>query len=271
MSQKIIDALEGLGFSVYEARAYIGLLKQNPVTGYQLSKVSGIPRSRIYETLDRLAARGYAISVQSDPVTFKPLAARELLAQIQDKLDSSLSLLDKELTLLETDNPTESTWNLRGREAILERVRLMVSRAEKCVYLMGWADTLSAIQPELEHCASKGCRIVVISCGDFSMDGISQYRHAFESALVDSGDYLINVVVDGKEVLIGSVTPEDTCEAAWSRSSALIQLTEDFIRHEVYLEKIIERFSLSQAGPLRLALGSGLREVPHRSRPVSLP
>jgi sugar-specific transcriptional regulator TrmB len=264
MSQQIIEALEGLGFSQYEARAYIGLLKQNPVTGYQLSKVSGIPRSRIYETLDRLTARGYAISIQSDPVAFKPLAARELLDQLQDKFDSSLSLLDKELTLLETDNPTESTWNLRGRDAILERVRLMVSRAQECVYLVGWADTLNAIQPELEHCASKGCRIVVISCGDFSMDGISQYRHTFESALVDSGDNLLHVVVDGMEVLIGSVSPDDTCEAAWSRSSAMIQITEDYIRHEVYIQKIIERFSLSQAGPLRLALRSGLSEVPHR-------
>lgn len=264
MSEKIIEALEGLGFSMYEARAYIGLLKQNPVTGYQLSKVTGIPRSRVYETLDRLAARGYAISIQSDPVAFKPLAARELLSQLQDKFDSTLSILDKELPLLENDNPMESTWNLRGLDAILERVRLMISRAQECVYLVGWADTLLAIQPELEVCANKGIRIVVISCGDFSMDGISQYRHAFESALVDSCDNSLNVVVDGKEVLIGSVSPVETCEAAWSRNSALIQITEEYIRHEVYLHKIIERFSLSQAGPLRIALSSGLREIPHR-------
>lgn len=264
MSERIIEALEGLGFSMYEARAYIGLLKQNPVTGYQLSKVSGIPRSRIYETLDRLAARGYAISIQSDPVAFKPLAAKELLSQLQDKFDSTLSMLDKELSQFENDNRMESTWNLRGRDAILERARLMISRAEESVYLVGWADTLHALQPALEERVKKGCRVVVISCGDFSMDGVSQYRHAFESTLVDSCDNSLNVVVDGMEVLVGSVSPEDTCEAAWSRSPALIQITEDYIRHEVYLHKIIERFSLSQAGPLRTALSSGLSEIPHR-------
>lgn len=38
-------------FSIYEARTYLALLWESPVTGYQLSKLSGVPRSRVYDML----------------------------------------------------------------------------------------------------------------------------------------------------------------------------------------------------------------------------
>ena len=41
MTEKGIAALERLGFSNYEARAYLALLRNTPITGYQLSKLSG--------------------------------------------------------------------------------------------------------------------------------------------------------------------------------------------------------------------------------------
>ena len=48
---EIIKELQKLGFSQYECKAYIGLLKHSPVTGYEVSKQTGVPRSMIYEVL----------------------------------------------------------------------------------------------------------------------------------------------------------------------------------------------------------------------------
>jgi len=36
-----------IGFSEYEAKAYVALLRESPVTGYELSMLSGVPRSMI--------------------------------------------------------------------------------------------------------------------------------------------------------------------------------------------------------------------------------
>ena len=35
------DNLVRIGFSEYEAKAYVALLRESPVTGYQLAKISG--------------------------------------------------------------------------------------------------------------------------------------------------------------------------------------------------------------------------------------
>ena len=54
----IISRLIKIGFSEYEAKAYTGLLKTNPVSAYELSKISGIPSSKIYQVIAKLIERG---------------------------------------------------------------------------------------------------------------------------------------------------------------------------------------------------------------------
>ncbi len=263
MSQGAVSALEKMGFSTYEAMAYAGLLKQSPVTGYLLSKLCGVPRSRIYETLDRLAARGYAVALQSDPIEYSPLAVPELLAQLREQFDGALSTLDSELSQLATVQASESMWNLVGREDILRRARAMIAKAQESVYLVGWGETLQLLQPEMEAAARRGVRLVIISCGVSDLAVGKHYHHAFEEELVTACDYSLNVAVDGIEVLVGQTEPPETCQAAWSHNPALITITEEYIRHEVYLHKIIERFGEAHDSELRAALAEGLREVPH--------
>ena len=41
----LIDELQALGFGETEARVYLALLREHPVTGYQIGKASGMPRS----------------------------------------------------------------------------------------------------------------------------------------------------------------------------------------------------------------------------------
>jgi sugar-specific transcriptional regulator TrmB len=262
VSQPAIDALEQLGFSTYEARVYLGLLRQSPITGYQLSKLSGVPRSRIYETLERLTAKGFAVALQTEPVEYSPLAVRELLGHLQAQFDGALSTLKTELRQF-PPQATESIWNLRGRDDILRRARAMIAQAQESIYLVGWSEPLQELQPELEAAARRNLRIVVISCGESALSVGKHYHHAFEAELVQRCDSSLNVVVDGMEVLVGQTEPAETCQAAWSHSAALILITEEYIRHEVYLHKIIERFGVALADELKAALAEGLQEVPH--------
>ena len=50
----VIALLLQLGFSEYEARAYLALLQRNPLNGYELAKVSGLPRANVYAVLQKL-------------------------------------------------------------------------------------------------------------------------------------------------------------------------------------------------------------------------
>ena len=82
---KSIDLLTRLvaaGFTEYEAKAYLALLREYPATGYQISKQSGVPRSMVYEALGRLHARGVVLETSDGRVTlYRPLPPDVLLDQ----------------------------------------------------------------------------------------------------------------------------------------------------------------------------------------------
>jgi sugar-specific transcriptional regulator TrmB len=263
MTEQAIIALENLGFSSYEARAYLGLLQENPINGYRLSKITGIPRSRIYETLERLTNKGYAVSYQADPIEYAPLGINELQMHLKEQFDDQLATAAVEIERMVTMGSSENLWNLRGREAIMNRVRGMITRAKRSLYLVAWAETLQLLEADLEAAVNRGLRLVVISCGDTkTMPGI-HYCHAFEEDIVRVETGSINLVVDGQEVLVGATRPPDNCYAFWSQNIDLVLVVEEYIRHEVYLHKIVERFGEAQAEALRQALAEGLMEIPY--------
>jgi len=60
----ITALLQQLGFSEYEARAYLALLQRNPLNGYELAKVSGLPRANVYAVLQKLEDRGFEMKIR---------------------------------------------------------------------------------------------------------------------------------------------------------------------------------------------------------------
>lgn len=263
MNEQATAILETLGFSAYEARAYLGLLQESPMNGYQLSKLTGLPRSRVYETLQRLTSKGYAVRFPTDPVQYAPLSVGELQLRLKEQFSDNLSTLEAELEHIATSGRSESLWNLYGHESIMQRVRGMIARAETAIYLVAWAQTLQWLKADLEAAVARGVRLVIISCGGAeTMPGI-HYCHAFENEIVQEETDAINLVVDGREVLVGETLPADNCYAFWSHNTNLVRVTEEYIRHEVYLHKIIERLGVSAAETLQQALADGLQEIPY--------
>src|SRR5688572_15290864 len=50
----LLQDLQALGFSDYEARAYMVLLTASPATGYEVSKLASLPRANAYTVLESL-------------------------------------------------------------------------------------------------------------------------------------------------------------------------------------------------------------------------
>lgn len=62
--------LQALGFSPYEAKAYLALLRGGRQKGYEVAKGSGVPRSMVYQALERLVSRGAAYRVEDKEGVF---------------------------------------------------------------------------------------------------------------------------------------------------------------------------------------------------------
>jgi sugar-specific transcriptional regulator TrmB len=78
--------LQMLGFSQYEIQVYTVVLKDFPITGYEISKRSGVPRSIIYEVLAKLLKKA-VYSAPLVPLIYVPLPAKELINRLRNNFE----------------------------------------------------------------------------------------------------------------------------------------------------------------------------------------
>ena len=243
MIEKLLPKLVKLGFSEYEAKAYIALLGKNPVSGYELAKQSGVPRSMIYEALGKLASRGAALTLRSGNVTrYAPMPAAEFLDQLQQEHENLVNDLKEELTALsEAPVPDlDYVWNIEGIENILARAVDMIEQAQSQIYLALLPVTFDNLRPSLQRAVARGVRTVLYTTGGIDLPGGEvAIAHVSEETLGQASGLGIILVIDGEEVLIGERLSGASARASWTGSSLLVFIAEHHLRTDLYLPEIL--------------------------------
>ena len=114
--QSVIEELQHLGMSGYEAKAYVALVAAGtPLNGYEVAKHSGVPRSTVYETLGKLVGRGAAYEVRAGEasVGYISLPPNALLDRMRREFDRSIDTLRSALP--EVASHRRSAWCTASR------------------------------------------------------------------------------------------------------------------------------------------------------------
>ncbi|MCP4720751.1 MAG: TrmB family transcriptional regulator, partial [Desulfobacteraceae bacterium] len=111
--------LKDLGFSQYEAACYMALAGNHPINGSQLSKKSGIARSRIYDVLRSLISKGYVIEVNTGQ--YAPLPSDELIRRLKRGFDKNITAFEKEIAKASQKEDFEYVWTLTGYDNVMEK------------------------------------------------------------------------------------------------------------------------------------------------------
>ncbi|MBP2652403.1 MAG: transcriptional regulator, TrmB family [Firmicutes bacterium] len=138
--EKILAQIQKLGFSQYEAKAYLALLQHSPVTGYELSKRSGVPRSMIYEVVNKLIDRGAVYTIPSDPLRYTPVPAREFLKRVRRNLDATFDFLDQSLSSLKQGEVVNVISHINGYEAVMNELLAIIDKSKQELWLSVWQD-----------------------------------------------------------------------------------------------------------------------------------
>jgi Cd2+/Zn2+-exporting ATPase len=241
VSQDPVDKLCKIGFSEYEAKAYIALLRENPITGYQLAKLSGVPRSMIYEVLGKLTARGAAMTLRKEGSTqYAPVQAAEFFDQLQREHEELVTSLKDDLIALDSASDLEYVWNIEGHENIMAKVEEMIDQADRRIYLSLMPATFPAIRSALERAIQRGVQVVVYSTGELDLPGgqVVVTPMPEEARERVEGLWLV-LVVDGKEVLIGELLTQNRARASWTGSPLFVFVAEHHLRTDLYLPRVL--------------------------------
>ena len=230
----IITLLERFGLSTYEAKAYLAAVGQPPLTAYKLAQLSGVPRPRIYEIVDRLVAKGLLI-FQSGGRTLLAAASHEkILSQKEAEHREMIDALRKLLSALPSAE-SPGIWNISGRFQVLQTARGLLETARRYVYLESMAEDVRELQTALLKVSQRKVALHGIYCGDLPSGSPGMIKHLGEICL-SGGE--IAVVVDGEQALIGCTQPPDSASAALTQNKGLINIAREYIRHEVFLNSL---------------------------------
>lgn len=234
--ENLLSHLKALGFNSYEAKVYLSLLKKSPATGYEVSKESGVPQARAYDTLKVLESRHIVVPTGTKPVAYRPIDPKVLLANCEKDFKSSIDYLSEQLPSGSGDF-IEPIVNITGAPDIFKKINEMIDSAEKEIFLEAWPDDIEKIIDALKRANERGVDIKAVGYDDVEMDFGMLYQHGLAKAIENSlGGRWVILSVDNSEGMIGTFSENDNVQnAIATKNVGIILIIKEFIVHDIYL------------------------------------
>jgi len=213
-----IEQLEQLGLSTYAARTFVALSGLGSGTARDVSRVSEVPRTRVYDAVEELRDRGLVDVRESSPKQFYAISSETAARTFEREHRHRTSTLRSALSELEPSArraEQRGVWTVEGRAAVTERVLEFFGDADEEIVYMTVEDLLT--EPLVEGLAAAADRGVSIKLAGLS-DHVGERIQAeipsattFESLwtwsdtpagrllMVDDRETLASVLVDGPD------------------------------------------------------------------------
>lgn len=228
--------LNKLGFTNYEARTYLGLLRNNPATGYEISHQADVPRSVIYTILRKLEAMGIIISIHEKPRRYIPLSPKQLIALLESDFSKRLSSLRDDLFNFNNKPETEGFWNIRGYESLMELCTSLIKETRETIYISAWKREIEQLEKPLWAAKKRGVEIVAFSFTEIDQNLGDVFAYGVdEDKLAKFWDRKIIMVTDSKDLVMGSSNMDDEQQAIWTQNRAVLTIALNYIILDITL------------------------------------
>lgn len=160
--------LQELGLKEYEAKCFVALSRLPRGTAKDISEVSDVPRTRVYDAVRVLESEGLVEVQHSNPQQFRAVPVEEAVETLRDKYESRFETLRSDLTQLppvheDEEETVHEVWSLSGRAAISNRTTQLLDEAsEEVVYIVGNDEALTdEIVSSLNAATDRGTTVVI--------------------------------------------------------------------------------------------------------------
>ncbi|MYZ50159.1 TrmB family transcriptional regulator [Propylenella binzhouense] len=259
-SADIFADLRRLGFTEYEARVYVQLLRESPATAYEIAKAAGIPRPNTYHALDALARRGAVLPVSENPVRYVAAEPRTLLEAIARQTDALCSDLAGKLAALKPRAEDQYVWTMRGEAIVHDRIGALIAESREAIWVKAADEVLRRHKGALRAAAERGVELLIVLFGQDAdefrfTDACRIYLHEATGVRMGTADNLFTLAVDHVEMLTAAMDEEVV--AAHTRNRPIVNMAESLIRHDYYMAEIFARFGRD----IESAFGPHLRDI----------
>ncbi len=225
--QSFIERLMEFGLTRQEANIYQCLLTEGKVTGYEVSKQTGISRSNAYNSLANMTEKGASYLVEEGHTRkYVPVPLDEFCRNRIRKLEESRNWLIAHV-------PSERTYvegyiTIEGADHILDKMRNILKKVEERVYISLTRNYLLLLVGELQTLIAAKKQVVIIT----------DQPTAFSRAKVYVGEdrgMRIGVIADSRYVLTGEYGEGSMNTCLYSGQKNFVELYRTALSNEIKL------------------------------------
>lgn len=242
----VISKMKAFGFTDAESKAYLSLLQHGPSTGYEVSKKSGIPKSKVYTVLYSLVQKGAVLLNEGESSsTYMAENPDDLLALLKSNIHRQLKDLESGFAPYKEAVDNSLLWSLSDYYAVLEKAKTLVRNAKESLLLQIWMDNLDE---ELENLIlqkqKEGIKTLVILYDEtekYKTKLQKFYKHGFEDdKLTEFGKKWINLIVDKETMLYSTTQNLEGIHAIFTQNSSMVFFAYEYIMHDAYCLRLID-------------------------------
>ncbi len=224
----IIDALMQSGFTRHESILYITLCREGELTGYEASKISGIPRSNAYLGLAGLSDKGGAYRINGETAKYTAVAPDELIQNLNRRFAQIIKVIKDEIP--QVNHHGDSFVTISGSQQILDKMKNLIGQANQRVYISIAREQLEYVMEELNEAKKRGLKVVIITSERVELDGMVCYTSNKQFGSV-------RLITDTENVLTGQLYGSNP-SSLFSRNKNMVELIKDSLTNEIKLINI---------------------------------
>jgi sugar-specific transcriptional regulator TrmB len=165
-----VEQLKELGLSTYAARTFVALVSLGEGTAQDVSHVSDVPRTRVYDAAEELREWGLVDERQASPKRFWPVSAETAERTFRQEYAQRVDALTEALDTFEVDSGHEEqrgVWTVTGRDVISNRVVEFIEAAtDEVVYMTTGALLDERVRDALSDAADRGVEVRLAGLSD---------------------------------------------------------------------------------------------------------
>lgn len=250
----LLARMSAVGFSQYEARAYLALLKKSPVNGHELSRGAGVPPSKIYETLGRLRNKGAVLVYESEPILYAPVPYAELLDRLRQEAEGTFRDLEKGFEGLSPEHDAGLTWSVTGTGNVVDLMAHTVGRAQENVFAALWNAELETLAAFLKEAHGRGVELQIAVYGGFDLGVPNAYDLTLCGMSAQErlgGRRLTVLVVDRKEAVVAELAGGGSSEGIRTENRVMSLLATEYVKDEIMGMTLIDELGEERYWALR--------------------
>lgn len=241
-----------LDFTEYESKIYIALLKSSPLNGNMISNLSGVPGAKVYSCLKKMVEKEIISVVYGDgknntKVMYTPVPYSKLIERYSTDFLENLTLLKTELKNVQK-RPldhlvVDELYQMTDYENAIDTIKNLIQNSTTSIYFCSWNDIFSILHEDLVAAHKRNVKIVSLLF-DPSLKEIewNNTLHFDLEVVRERHVREFNIVVDEQKV--GNCQfDQDNTYSVFTSNFAVVHTTLNYIRHDIYINRLIEDFN----------------------------